>query len=155
MKRFGVLAVLCLLAALVASATAGASGTALTPNEKNLQKQLNTIQKAQTAQGKKITALAKNDAFLLDGIRFAIAVDECTNAATADALQGTWTIINDLATKTAQPTYFPVATPVDDSGVCTALGVTRSQVSPPTVGTLDALLALIRQSAVLTRHIAL
>ncbi|MDX6514718.1 MAG: hypothetical protein QOH73_384 [Gaiellaceae bacterium] len=155
MKRVVVLAVACLTVALVASGTAGARSTALTPAEKNLQKQLNAVSKDVTALKKQVTTLKKSvtDAEALG--QAAVLLDECSNAVTADALQGTWTVIDQIATTAQAKTYFGAQTPVDDHGICALFGVTRSQVSPPTVAPFNSLIGLVGGASLLTKHVAL
>jgi hypothetical protein len=155
MKRFVVLAVASLTVALVASGTAGARGTALTPAEKNLQKQLNAVSKNVTTLQKQVKTLTKGVADAGGLAQAAVLLDECSNAVTADALQGTWTVIDQIATAAQAKTYFGPQTPVDDHGICALFGVTRSQVSPPTVGTYTSLIGLVGGSALLTRHVSL
>ena len=46
-------------------------------------------------------------------------------------------------------------TPVDDKGICGLFGISRSQVSPPTVGTYTALINLVAGSSALSKRIAL
>jgi hypothetical protein len=156
MKRLVVLAVACLTVALVASGTAGARGTALTPAEKNLQKQLNAVTKDVTALKKQVTTLKKGLTDAQGLGQAAVLLDECSNAVTADALQGTWTVIDQISTATqAGMTYFGAQTAIDDHGICALFGITRSQVSPPTIAPFTALIGLVGSSALLTRHVAL
>jgi len=156
MKRFVMLALVSVLAALAMTATAGARDTALTPTERNLQNQITALQRSTKALTKQVATLKKTDKDLVDGISLAIVLDECTNALTADALQGTWAVIDQISAATqAGKTYFGAQTPLDDSGVCTALGVSRSQVVPPTVAGFNTLLGLLKQSSMLSRRVAL
>jgi hypothetical protein len=156
MKRFVVLAVACLTVSLVASGTAGARSTALTPAEKSLQKQLNTVTKDVTTLKKQVKALNKSVKDAGDLGQAAVLLDECSNAVTADALQGTWTIIDQLSAATqAGKTYFGAQTALDDHGICALFGITRSQVSPPTVTPYNSLIGLVSGSALLTKRVAL
>jgi hypothetical protein len=156
MKRFAVLALVTLVVALVASGTASASSQALTPAEKNLQAQVNGLSKKVTALQKQVKTLTKNVDTAGGLAQAAVFLDECSNAVTADALQGTWTIIDQIATATqAGKTYFGPQTPVDDKGICALFGISRSQVSPPTVGTYTSLLNLVSGSSALSKRIAL
>ena len=74
-------------------------------------------------------------------------IGACNTAITADGLQGTWQVIDQLSTATqAGKTYFGPQTPVSDTiagqHICSAIGVTRSQALPPTSAPFSALLAL-------------
>jgi hypothetical protein len=156
MKRLVVLALVSLTVALAATTTAGARTTA-TPTEKRLQKQLGTLTKQVTALTKTVNTLKKD---LDDTANYAFAVfllSECNSAITADALQGTWTVIDQISVATqAGKTYFGPQTPVDDKGVCAgALGVNRSQVSPPNVDAYKTMLGFLPQTAALARNISL
>jgi hypothetical protein len=155
MKRLVVLAVACLTVALVASGTAGARGTALTPAEKNLQKQLNAVTKDVTSLKKQVKTLTKSVSDAGGLGQAAVLLDECSNAVTADALQSTWQVIDQIATAAQAKTYFGPQTFVDDHGICALFGITRSQVSPPTIAPFTALIGLVGSSALLTRHVAL
>jgi hypothetical protein len=85
--------------------------------------------KALSGQVKTIKArLAKQDSYdqaIYDS-------ETCITALTADALQGTWLLID----KVAQPsgtTYFGSLSPVDDKGACRGFKVTRSLLTMPPV----------------------
>jgi hypothetical protein len=158
MKRFVVLAVACLTVALVASGTASARSTALTPAEKSLQRQLNAVTKDVTVLKKQVKVLQKGVTDAQDLGRAAVYLDVCTAVVTADALQGTWQIIDQIATATqAGKTYFGPQTALNDQGLCSSgFGVTRSQTLPPTIAPFASILGLITGgSAVLTKHVAL
>jgi|tagenome__1003787_1003787.scaffolds.fasta_scaffold19294901_1 hypothetical protein len=156
MKRFAVLALVTLAVALVASGTAGARTQALTPAEKNLQNQVNALSKKVTTLQKSVTALNKKVNDVGGLAQAAVFLDECSNAVTADALQGTWNVIDQIATATqAGKTYFGPQTPIDDKGICALFGISRSQVSPPTVAPYNALIGLVAGTSALSKRIAL
>ena len=132
MKRFAVLALVTLAVALVASGTAGARTQALTPAEKSLQAQLNVVSKKVTALQKQVKTLNTKVNAAGGLAQAAVFLDECSNAATADALQGTWNVIDQLSTATqAGKTYFGTQTSISDAGACTNLKITRPAVIPP------------------------
>ena len=83
--------------------------------------------KVLTGQVKKINArLAKQD-----GYDQAIYDSEtCITAVTADALQGTWMLIDKLA-QPSGTTYFGSLSPVDDKGACRGFKVTRTLLTAP------------------------
>jgi hypothetical protein len=156
MKRFAVLALVTLAVALVASGTAGARTQALTPAEKNLQTQVNALSKKVTALQKSVKTLNTKVNDVGGLAQAAVFLDECSNAVTADALQGTWNVIDQISTATqAGKTYFGPQTPVDDKGICGLFGINRSQVSPPTVATYASLLGLVSGASALSKRIAL
>jgi hypothetical protein len=156
MKRFAVLALVTLAVALVASGTAGARTQALTPAEKALQTQLNVVSKKVTALQKQVKTLNTKVTAAGGLAQAAVFLDECSNAVTADALQGTWNVIDQIATATqAGKTYFGPQTPIDDKGICALFGISRSQVSPPTVAPYNALIGLVAGSSALSKRIAL
>lgn len=117
---------------VLAVAVLAAPATAATPTEKKLQAQITVLQKQvktlqkQVKQAHSIAVLAA----LYSG---------CSTAATADALQGTWTTI-DAHFGTS---LFGAQTPVNDYNACSdALRITRAK-STPTVSVLQALLTFL------------
>jgi hypothetical protein len=97
-----------------------------------------------------VKALKKADANLELGIGAALLYSFCGLAITADDLQGTWQVADQLSAATqAGKTYFGAQTPVSDSlgttSVCQALGVPRSQALPPSTAQITALLALLQR----------
>jgi hypothetical protein len=160
MKRFVVFAVLTLAVALVASGTASARPQrqqALSPAEKSLQKQVTALSKSVTTLQKKVVTLNKDLTSVGQYAQAVLLFDECSNAITADTFQGTWTVIDQLASATqAGKTYFGPQTPVDDKNLCSAgFGITRSQVTPPTVAGFSSLLNIVTGSAALARRVTL
>jgi hypothetical protein len=69
----------------------------------------------------------------------------CSDTLTADALQGTWQVLDQVATTAGQAARFgpqsPITATLQGQDVCAGGGVTRSQVVPPTVAGFQALLA--------------
>jgi len=132
-----------LLGAIVAVAlyaTVAWSATPPTPTEKKLQKDVATL-KAQVKALKKSVSDARDIAI---GIGI---IGACNTAITADGLQGTWQVIDQLSAATqVGKTYFGPQAPVDDSisgvHICGEIGVTRIQALPPTTASFSALLRL-------------
>ena len=132
-----------LLGAIVAVAlyaTVAWSATPPTPTEKKLQKDVATL-KAQVKALKKSVSDARDIAI---GIGI---IGACNTAITADGLQGTWQVLDQLSAATqAGKTYFGPQAPVDDSisgvHICGEIGVTRIQALPPTTASFSALLRL-------------
>jgi hypothetical protein len=68
----------------------------------------------------------------------------CFTAVTADALSGTWNVVDQISTATqAGKVYFGPQPVVDDQESCQALQLTRTQAIPPTLGPFSALTALL------------
>ena len=71
------------------------------------------------------------------------------HAITADGLQGTWQVIDQLSAATqGGKTYFGAQTPVSDAiagqSICQLISVPRPHALPPTVAPFSALLALFQ-----------
>jgi len=68
--------------------------------------------------------------------------DGCLAAGTADAFQGTWGVIDQIAQAVQTKTYFGAQTPVNDFNACAGLqpAVPRSHAVPPQVGFFSALI---------------
>ena len=85
--------------------------------------------KVLTGQVKTMKArLAKQDAYdqaIYDS-------ETCITALTADALQGTWLLIDKIA-QPSGTTYFGTLAPLDDKGACRGFKVTRSLLTAPPV----------------------
>lgn len=121
------------------------SATSQTPTEKKLQKDVATL-KAQVKALKKSVSTTRDVAL---GIGL---IGACNTAITADGLQGTWQVVDQLSAATqAGKTYFGSQTPINDSigtqHICAAIGVTRGQALPPTAVPFSSLLALYQRVA--------
>jgi hypothetical protein len=98
-----------------------------------LQKQVKTLQ----TEVKVLTA----DAVEMHGqVHVGFTAETCLAAQTADLLQGTWEVVDQIAQATQQKTYFGAQTQVNDYGNCAQLQqptVPRSPVAaPPTINSL-------------------
>jgi hypothetical protein len=116
------------------------------PTNAQLAARLKALEAKVAKQEKTIKALttAVNDA---GGLASAgLAFSACGLAITADAVQGHFSITDQIATNTPNvaKTFFGVQTPVSDQGRCAALQVVRSQVVPPTTAAFSALLSLLQ-----------
>lgn len=128
MKRVCVTALIALVALAVA-APAPAAG----PTLKSLQRQINALQKEVKTLKKQVTE-ARGVAAT------ALVYGACSTAVTVDALQGTWTVLDQK-----HATGFGPQTPVNDYQTCQPLRITRSPATvPPNVNTFNSLLALFR-----------
>ena len=77
---------------------------------------------------------------------FAITFELCLNAATSDAFQGTWGVIDQVAQATqAGKVYFGPQTAITDLQSCSAFTkpIIRSNAVPPTSSVFSALAALL------------
>jgi phage I-like protein len=152
MKPIAVLALV--LAVGVATYSAAAwSAPSATPTEKQLLRNVATL-KAQVAKLQKAdkaqnTAI-NNVASVAVG---SLVYSACSSAITADAVQGTWQVVDQIAAATqAGKTYFGAQTPVADpvltglltQPACQALQVTRSQALPPTAAPFNSLLGVLK-----------
>lgn len=79
---------------------------------KTLQKQVKTLQK-QVKNAQLETAAN-------------YAGDACLTAETTDALQGTWLVLDQVATAAQARTYFNAQTALDDKGACKDISVGRA-----------------------------
>jgi hypothetical protein len=114
--------------ALVLAAPAQPAG----PSNKQLARQIKTLQKQVKTLQKQVK---------LADLHAAVAVvyAGCSTAVTADALQGTWTVIDGV---NGTPIFGPQVA-VNDFDTCSALEVTRAPTAnPPTISVFNSLLAL-------------
>jgi hypothetical protein len=112
-------------------ALAGPAGAA-TPTEKRLQKDVAALKKD-------VATLKKQTKTQDELINVLAAIVFCDTAITADALQGTWTTIEQVA---GRPVIGPQQT-VNDAGACQALSVPRSSAAPPSLSAFHSLLRIV------------
>jgi hypothetical protein len=114
--------------ALVLAAPAQPAG----PTTRQLAKQIKVLQK-QVKTLKKDVKTADLHAAI------ALVYAGCSTAVTADAIQGTWTVIDQV---NGTP-IFGAQVPVNDYTVCSALQITRAPTQmPPNISVFNSLLAL-------------
>ena len=124
--------VLATVGVVLAAAVFAAPAVAVTPTEKKLQAQIKVLQ-GQVKTLQKQVKQARSIAVL------AAVYSGCATAATADALQGTWTTLDAHATTP----LFGTQTPVNDYDVCSkGLQITRAK-NTPTVSVLQSLLTFL------------
>jgi hypothetical protein len=129
MKRFFPVAVIAALALALppAAQPAAPSNAKLERQIKVLQKQVKSLQK-QVREAKVFGAAA-------------IVYSGCSTAVTADALEGTWAVIDQVAGHT----IFGPQTPVNDYTACSILKVQRAPTQvPPNVTVFNSLLVLLQ-----------
>jgi hypothetical protein len=151
--KYGAFVVIALIAAIATYTATAWSAAPPTPTEKKLLKDVRVLKSQVATLQKDDKTLKANVNDLIGGISLALVLNACTNAVTADALQGTWQIVDQLSVATqAGKTYFGPQTAVSDilSGLttpaCQALRVVRSQALPPTSAQIDALLGVLRSA---------
>jgi hypothetical protein len=93
------------------------------------------------ALSKQVKELQRRDRQLTLALAHSVDFSACSVAVSADAFQGTWQTIDELAKATAlETTFFGPQTPVFDNGVCDRAGIIRSQEVPPGSDVFGALL---------------
>jgi hypothetical protein len=132
--------VLCAIVAAAVYAATALSASGPTPIEKTLQKQVATLNKT-------VATLKKNQSADEAAIGVTLLFTVCSDEVAADALQGTWSVVDQIATAAGQAARFgpqtPVTATVQGQDVCAIGGITRSPVTSgavPTVGAYQALL---------------
>jgi hypothetical protein len=128
---------------LVALVAAGllipaAPGSAATPVEKRIA----SLERKVNTQAKQIKALQTkaNETQALAAVAFVGTV--CLVAVTADTIQGTWAVMNQVAGRSV----LPAAVSLDDKGACNALRIQRQPTQvPPAISVLSALLGFLTQ----------
>jgi hypothetical protein len=149
--------VLCAIVGAAVYAANAMSASGPTPIEKTLQKQVATLNKT-------VATLKKNQAADEAAIGVTLLFTVCSDEVAADALQGTWSVVDQIATAAGQAAKFgpqtPVTANVGGQDVCAVGGITRSPVTSgavPTVGAYQALLGGLSayRLGTLLRHAAL
>jgi hypothetical protein len=122
-----------LILAIFASATSAA-----TPAQRiaKLEKQMKTLNKTIATQKKQITQLQNAAAA-------ALYIETCLAATTADALQSTWTTLDQAN----HSSLFGPQQTISDSNTCNPLRIARQGIiSPPTTSVFSALTRLLSGS---------
>lgn len=141
--------VLCALVGVAVYATTAWSASGPDPTEQRLTKQVATLQKQVSALQKQVKSLNTSTG---EAVVALAALSICGTEVTVDALQGTWNAIDQIsAALQGGKTYFGPQTPVtatlQGQDWCTLVGVTRSQLAPPTAAQYQALLAPFHSSS--------
>jgi len=143
---------LCALVGVAAYATGAWSAAPPSPIEQRLLRDVATlktqVKALQAADKKQNTGI--NTADTIGAV--AVVLTICSDEITADALQGTWQVVDEAsAALQAGKTYFGPQTPVtatlSGQDICAGGGITRSQVLPPTVAGYQALFAAFHTSS--------
>ena len=139
MKRVLVAALISLVAMAVA-APAPAAG----PTVKSLARQIKALQKDVKTLKKDVKTLKAQVTTARQIAASALVFSACSTAVTADAIQGTWTILDAKLTPQYGPIFGP-QTPTNDYQTCQPLQITRAPTqSPPNAGVFNSLLALFK-----------
>lgn len=140
--------VLCAIVGVAVYAATAWSASPPSPIEKQLQKDVASLKKQVTSLKK----IEGQDELAIGGaILFAV----CSDEVTADALQGTWQVVDQVsAALQAGKTYFgpqtPVSATLSGQDICAGGGITRSPANSgavPSVATYQALLAGFHSSS--------
>jgi hypothetical protein len=138
MKRIVVLVLATAALALPAAQANAASSAPPTSRQfRALQKQVRTLQ----AQVKKLQTETSDLNSFANGL---IPLLACQDVVVADALQGTWNVIDQISTATqVGKVYFGPQTPLTDKGACAEFRITRSQTIPANVSVFSSLVTLL------------
>ena len=130
------------VAVVMATAVLAAPAAAVSP-----QARIAKLERTVKTQQKAIKKLQKDVKTANELGLLAAAFAVCSTAITADALQSTWTILNQV------PGHPVIATqsPVGDAAVCSKLQVSRPAQVPPNIGPFEQLMRLVTTSAA-ARH---
>jgi hypothetical protein len=127
------------LTAAVPSLTSVAEGRA----QPSADPQVTLLKKRVTKLETNVKSLQKTQKLLLSAALANFAGTACSDAATADALQQTWLVIDQIAKDTdGGKVFFGPQAAVNDQKSCSDLSIVRQPVpttSPATVATLKAL----------------
>jgi hypothetical protein len=145
------------VAVLLVAAAPPAGAANLARQVAALQRQVNGLKKQVTTLKKQVTAVKKqasttaacpSSASTLPAVcEIALegaVVAYCTAAITGDAFQNTWAVINQVGNGSIM---FGARETLDDSGLCSAVRVTRQPtLVPPTISPFSQMMAFLNRS---------
>lgn len=139
-------ALLTTIAALVAVTALAAPTSAATPGERRLARQVKALQRQVTTLNRQVRTLQRQMREVRSVAAGGVVFGACNAAATADAFQGTWETIDQLAVAIGQPDrYPPPAAVTDPLNSCQTLEIQRqANTVPPTTNVFAALLNIFR-----------
>jgi hypothetical protein len=148
MKRLALPAFV-LVVAVSAAAAYGAvgSGTRSARSAADLQTQVNLLKKQVAALQKDVKTIKASDTKIESEALGGIVYGACAATLAADAIQGTWNVVDQIATALQAKTYFGAQPVFDDKKTCGAFQVVRNTAVPPTVVQLQALVNLLGSSS--------
>jgi hypothetical protein len=140
--------VLCALVGVAVYATSAWSAPTADPTVTRLVKDVASLKKDNAALKKQVATLKKTVGEDEVAIGATILFAVCSDEITADALQGTWVVVDQVsAALQGGKTYFGPQTPVtatlQGQDVCAGGGITRSPVTSGTVPTVAGYQALL------------
>jgi hypothetical protein len=113
-----------------------AAATAAPPTTAQLQQQVKALQGQVKVLQAQMKAQQARERFDRSEIAANYSGDACLAASVTDLFQGTWALIDQGATAPR----FKKEPPVDDTGVCKSMGITRpGGALPPSIAALGAL----------------
>jgi hypothetical protein len=148
MKGIAVVLVAFAVAVAAQGATAGTTRqssniTALQAQVKTLAAQVKTLQ----ASVKKLQADVKTQTTNFEDFAAGITIiSGCQTALVADALQGTWAIVDQILVASGKPAVWGPQAAVNDYGWCALLkntAIVHGIANPPSVTSFSALIALL------------
>jgi outer membrane murein-binding lipoprotein Lpp len=139
-------AVLTTIAALVTVTTLAAPASAATPGERRLTRQVKTLQRQVTTLNRQVRTLQRQMREVASVAAGGIIFAACNAAATADAFQGTWETIDQVAVGAGQAEKYPPQTAIADPlNSCQNLEIQRApNTVPPATNVFAALLNIFR-----------
>lgn len=108
-----------------------------------LQKQVNNLGAQVKALQKQVKTLQSQEKALNSGVVANYIADACLAAVTADVVQASWGIVDQIVVSTGKPAIFGQQVQVSDKGACGNLipAIVHSLTIPPTAAQLSALIA--------------
>jgi hypothetical protein len=134
------------IAALVVVTALAAPASAATPGERRLARQIKTLQRQVTTLNRQVRTLQRQVRDARGVAQAGLVYAACHTAATADAFQGTWETIDQVAVAAGQPEKYPAQTAIADPiNSCQQLELQRQpNTVPPNTNVFAALLNLFR-----------
>lgn len=123
----GTIAVIALASAAASIAGPTAKPQASTSNTAALDQKLNRLSARVTKLDSRVKKLEKTNKLLVRVAVLTLAGVACEAAITADVIQKTWGVIDEIAQATLSRTYFGPQAPLNDQKSCTDISITRQQ----------------------------
>lgn len=139
----GTIAVVALASTAVFTTGSSAQPQASTVDVAALQKKLNQTNARVTKLEGRVKKLEKTNKLLVNVAVATLAGVACEAAITADTVQATWGVIDQIAQTAQSRTYFGPQTPLNDQKACTDLSILRQPPSSsPSLAPFKALIDL-------------
>jgi hypothetical protein len=128
-------------AVLLAGAAPGTAGRSTDPQTAALQKRVTALEHKLAAVQKSETKLAKTSHDLATIAIYTLAGVACNAAVTADAIQTTWGVIDQIAQATQSKAYFGPQTQLNDQKACSDLTIARqTPTAPPSLASFQSMI---------------